>query len=230
MCRSIDPANVTNDKLTELESEYYIEHLKKTSKSLNSSYSLLGLHHAHLNRFIQDWVKKLPAGSRILDGGCGLSIWVTEEIRNNYDLRSMDCQEQSVEFCRRYYKDDRYFVGDLYSLPFEDGSVDAVVLREVIEHVKTPMRAVCEIFRVLCDGGYVILTTPNYSNPSLFIIENIYHRFLSDIKPYLDDVHPSRFRYRELRGLLGEFFEVVEYGTIDLGMNLRAVAMKSPAK
>ncbi len=209
---------------TELKNKYYIEHLRKIHKVINSPYSILGAHHAHLNEFMQTWVNTLPAGSRILDGGCGLSTWVTDEIRKIYDLHSMDCQIESIEFCRAYYQDNRYFLGNLYELPFADNSFDGIVLREVIEHVKKPERAMKEIKRTLKNGGLLILTTPNYSSPLLFIVENVYNRFFSELKPYLSDVHPSKFKYPQLRHLLEKYFSIVEYGTIDLGLNIKAVA------
>lgn len=214
--------------MPELDSDkYYLTHLAKTNQSINAPYSPLGIHHRHLNEFVQKGVLALPAGSKILDGGCGLSIWVTDEIRKRYELHSMDSEEKSIEFCRNYYKDSLYLVGDLYTIPFPDESFDAVTLREVIEHIKEPERAVKEIKRVLKKGGRVILTTPNYSSPLLFLIENIYHRFFSEMKHYLDDVHPSKFKFLKLKKLFAAYFTLKEYGTIDIGINLRAVAEKT---
>ena len=212
--------------LTELKSKYYVEQLKKTGKVINSPYSLLGIHHAHLNEFVRGCVNKLPAGSTILDGGCGLSIWVTDEIRKKYNLYSVDCQIESVEFCRSYYQDDRYFLADLYSLTFDESFFDAMVLREVIEHIKEPERAIREISRILKKDGLLILTTPNYSSSLLFFVENIYNRFFSEIKPYLNDVHPSKFKFDQLRQLLEKYFSIVDYGTIDFGLNISAVVRK----
>lgn len=211
----------------ELEGKYYIQHLKKTNTLIHSRFSMLGKHHAHLNAFIVEQVEKLPEGSSILDGGCGLSIWVTDAVRRRYNILSMDCQPESIAFCRSYYDDNRYFVGDLYDIPLQSNSVDAVVLREVIEHIKEPERAVLEIKRVLKSSGRIILTTPNYTSLPLFLIENIYNRFFSEIKPYLDDVHPSKFKFHQLRLLLEKHFSVLEYGTIDFGINLKAVAQKA---
>lgn len=206
---------------------YYLDHLKKTNAVIQSPYSLLGGHHRHLNKFIANHVLALPVGSTILDGGCGLSIWVTDEIRKNYALHNIDCEAQSIDFCRRYYSDDRYRVGDLYALPFPDDSFDAITIREVIEHIREPERALLEMKRVLKVGGRIILTTPNYSSPLLFLVENIYNRFFSDMKPYRDDVHPSKFRFYELQELLKKHFTLIEYGTIDFDINLKALAQKT---
>jgi SAM-dependent methyltransferase len=49
---------------------------------------------------------------------------------------------------------------DARSLPFADGALDAVILKDVLEHVKGPDLALREISRVLCDGGGLILWIP----------------------------------------------------------------------
>jgi SAM-dependent methyltransferase len=51
-------------------------------------------------------------------------------------------------------------VGDIGSLPFRSGSVDAILCKEVLEHVRDPFRAVAEMRRVLKDGGLVFSTVP----------------------------------------------------------------------
>jgi len=46
-------------------------------------------------------------------------------------------------------------------LPFRDGSVDAVLFSEVVEHLVDPDSALDEIRRVLRPGGHLMLSTPN---------------------------------------------------------------------
>ena len=45
-------------------------------------------------------------------------------------------------------------------LPFKDGSVDAVVCDNLLEHVKNPQAVVKEIYRILKVGGVVYVGTP----------------------------------------------------------------------
>jgi SAM-dependent methyltransferase len=51
-------------------------------------------------------------------------------------------------------------IADSHDLPFQDGSVDAVVAIAVLEHVVDPQRCVAEIVRVLKPGGRVLAETP----------------------------------------------------------------------
>jgi SAM-dependent methyltransferase len=49
---------------------------------------------------------------------------------------------------------------DIEAMSFADGSFDAVICLEVLEHVANPFRAAAEIERVLAPGGALLLTVP----------------------------------------------------------------------
>ena len=100
-------------------------------------------------------------------------------------------------------------------------------MREVIEHFKRPLDAVLEVRRLLKPGGRFVLTTPNYDSYLLHFIEHTYNRFFGGTcKPYLDDVHPSRFKFSTLSNFLSPHLDVERYTTIDLGISLGCVARK----
>ncbi len=51
-------------------------------------------------------------------------------------------------------------VGDIHSLPFEDGYADCVICTGTLEHVADPFKAVSELYRVLKPGGIVHIDVP----------------------------------------------------------------------
>lgn len=53
------------------------------------------------------------------------------------------------------------------TLPFEDCSMLLVFLESVIEHVDSPIKSLEEIYRVLCPGGVLFITTNNRLRLSL---------------------------------------------------------------
>ncbi len=50
------------------------------------------------------------------------------------------------------------------TLPYEDGSVDTLVLPQVLEHTPTPQDLLDEVARVLKPGGHVVLSARNMSS------------------------------------------------------------------
>ena len=51
-------------------------------------------------------------------------------------------------------------VGDAHSMPFEDGTFDAILHSYVFEHLHNPHKAAGEILRVLKPGGYMLGVFP----------------------------------------------------------------------
>lgn len=52
-------------------------------------------------------------------------------------------------------------VGDIHDIPLGDGLVDAVICSSVLEHVRNPVRAMEEIYRILKKGGKLFLYVPS---------------------------------------------------------------------
>jgi SAM-dependent methyltransferase len=51
-------------------------------------------------------------------------------------------------------------IGDVMSLPFANNTAQLVLLTEVLEHVPKPEEAVCEVARILEQGGWLLLSVP----------------------------------------------------------------------
>lgn len=50
--------------------------------------------------------------------------------------------------------------GDICYLPFKSNSVDGLICKDVLEHVKAPLLAIDEMYRVLKNGGKLFSTVP----------------------------------------------------------------------
>ena len=104
---------------------------------------------------------------------------------------------------------------DLRSLTYADDSFDLVITSDIFEHVRGPMRAFAEIFRVLRPGGYHIFTVPlrwpfsgtsesrvDYSGPEdVFTVPPVYHGSPTDPKGSLVYTDFGMDLPEDLRGL-----------------------------
>jgi SAM-dependent methyltransferase len=110
---------------------------------------------AHLVEF----VRGLGRVGRALDLGCGDGR-LTAEL-DAAELTAADVSPVALERARTRLPDAR--VVELQPdapLPFGDGSFEAVLLAETIEHVRDVQLLLSELRRVLVPGGTLALTTP----------------------------------------------------------------------
>lgn len=90
---------------------------------------------------------------KTLDVGCGKKPYEKLFSSTQYIGLEYDTPEN------RESKNADYFY-DGNSFPFPDNFFDSVVCNQVLEHVFTPDQFISEIFRVLKDGGVLLLTVP----------------------------------------------------------------------
>jgi SAM-dependent methyltransferase len=108
-----------------------------------------------------------PAGSRVLEAGCGVGAQTAHLVAGSPGARivAVDVSEESLERARaRVGARVAARVGaagvefrraDLYELPFGGASFDHVFVCFVLEHLKDPERALAELRRVLRPGGSI---------------------------------------------------------------------------
>ncbi|WP_018506421.1 class I SAM-dependent methyltransferase [Thiobacillus thioparus] len=113
----------------------------------------------------RQFYKFLPTGTRsVLDIGCntGRGGSVLKDLDNNLLIYGLDAVRDRLD---RLPKDvyEQGVHGYSTKIPNEDGTYDAVVAGEFIEHLyQTDIdQTLGEIFRVLKIGGRLMLTTPN---------------------------------------------------------------------
>lgn len=97
------------------------------------------------------------AGRIVLDLGCGLGGYSVALAERGREVRALDVSEEYVERARGLGVAAETYDGE--RIPLEDGSVDTVMLIEVLEHLEEPGRLLAEAHRVARDG--VVVTTPN---------------------------------------------------------------------
>jgi 2-polyprenyl-3-methyl-5-hydroxy-6-metoxy-1,4-benzoquinol methylase len=104
----------------------------------------------------------VPSGASVLDMGAAPLI-LTQALASEFDVTAVDIDPSRFEAAIAEL--DMRVAGcniELEPLPFPDSSFDAVVLNEVLEHLRiNPIFTLRQARRVLRPGGTLLLSTPN---------------------------------------------------------------------
>jgi len=92
---------------------------------------------------------------QILDIGCA-DRWVASALGPGCDYVGLDYPATG----RDLYRARPNVFADASSLPFGDGNFDAVIMLEVVEHLRLPEHAFREAVRVMKPGGKLLLSMP----------------------------------------------------------------------
>jgi len=98
----------------------------------------------------------------VLDFGCGTGGMLDGLGRFGHVV-GVDADVRAVELSRSRGHDVRHIVGDA-SLPFDDGSFDAVTALDVLEHLREDVAALRELRRVLRPSGVLLATVPAFQS------------------------------------------------------------------
>jgi SAM-dependent methyltransferase len=104
---------------------------------------------------VRAWLGRLPAGTRVLDAGCGEGVLV-EEYAGRLAIEGLD----------ENYSSERVRSGSVLSLPYPDSSFDRAMCLDVLEHLTFDgqPRALAELHRVLKAGGELLVSVPNLAH------------------------------------------------------------------
>jgi SAM-dependent methyltransferase len=165
---------------------------------------LFELHAAMLRKLRRIFLAEIPPGARVLDAGCGRSLFT--EIRPDWSFMivAADVEQPLLRERKREFPGVRWVVAGADPLPFRDEAFDAVFAGELIEHLVDPRHGLAEFNRVLHGGGVLILTTPNRLR-----LANLVDR---SERPYSPD-HLSEVSFDEAHALLGETGFEVEHAS-----------------
>ena len=152
--------------------------------------------HEHWHRYA--FARSFVAGRRTLDVACGEGYGSALLAGVAATVVGVDVADDVVAHAKKRYRDRpnlRFETGSAASLPLADGSVDAVVSFETIEHLprEDQPRMIAEIARVLAGDGVLILSAPN---PVEY----------SQRRGYRNPFHLHEPAREEIDAMLGRFF------------------------
>jgi SAM-dependent methyltransferase len=158
----------------------------------------------------------LTPGSRVLDAGCGASIFPVYLACSGHDVTGLDLSVPTGLGARHGVR-IAYVRGGLTALPFDADRFDAIFCISVIEHLGHDgvPEALAELRRVLRPGGRLLLTTDYYEDAGAELWYDGPDRSFR--------VNWSFFDETELRRFVLDAPGLALDGEIDLGVDWNAV-------
>jgi len=97
----------------------------------------------------------------VLEAGCGEGYGARLLADRARQVVALDCDAHTIAHCGRAYSGLVAVRGNLVALPFADGTFDAAVSLQTVEHLWDQDGFVAECRRGLAPTGRLILSTPN---------------------------------------------------------------------
>jgi 2-polyprenyl-3-methyl-5-hydroxy-6-metoxy-1,4-benzoquinol methylase len=106
-------------------------------------------------RWVRAQLDRLPAGSRVLDVGCGEGVLV-DEYAGRLAIEGVDAN----------YASERVRQASVLDLPFAAATFDCVLCLDVLEHLPhgDQPRGLTEMRRILKPGGHALFSLPNLAH------------------------------------------------------------------
>jgi 2-polyprenyl-3-methyl-5-hydroxy-6-metoxy-1,4-benzoquinol methylase len=128
------------------------------------------------------WMCAQVGGPDVLDVGCSQGIASILLAREGHRVIGMDREREAIRAARERLDQEEaavrerveFRVGEGRAVGFPDGSFDAVLLGEVLEHQLDPGKLLREARRVLRPGGRIVVTTPYGVHPYPDHMEPLY--------------------------------------------------------
>ncbi|MFA6423852.1 MAG: class I SAM-dependent methyltransferase [Candidatus Magasanikbacteria bacterium] len=140
----------------------------------------------YLNSFEQNKVLPLFGDinkKNILDVGAGTGRLATILFNAGAEVTALDVSSEMLQQLVKKNQKIKTVVGDAEELPFPDSTFDFVTAAFLVVHLKDPSSFFDEAYRVLRDGGKLIITNINQKEPpevktkeGKIKIESFYHR------------------------------------------------------
>lgn len=161
----------------------------------------------------------MAGGGRLLDVGCSYGAFLEMAAEQGWEPLGVELSSKGCEYARQRRGLD-VFHGTLEAARLPAGSVQAVTLWDVIEHLARPVETLREAHRVLAPGGALMLFTINQRSLINRVGDLLYRASAGRLrKPLilLYDIHHNYFFDPQTIGALLDRagFELVEIDGMD---------------
>lgn len=106
--------------------------------------------------------ENLPENTeKLLDAGCSYGYGTKYLAEKSKETYAIDISAEHIEIAKSRYPDISFLQRQTEDTGFEAEFFDAIIFNDVLEHTQDKIRSLSELFRVLKNGGIIIISTPN---------------------------------------------------------------------
>ena len=110
---------------------------------------------------VHELLSELPAGSSVLDAGCGTGRHTAFLAGKGHDVVGIDSSPEMLAIAAAKVPAARFELAELERIPLPDGSIDAAVCGLVLSHARDIRPGVTELARILRPGGRLVISNPH---------------------------------------------------------------------
>lgn len=159
--------------------------------------------------------RHVPQGARLLDVGSGSGEFVYVAKREGYDVSGIEPHAGYSEYTRRVFGIS-VMTATIDEAPIAAGSLDAVTISHVVEHLPDPLQALSTLNKWLRHGGILLVEVPDMDRVPRELTEHFHY------------AHIYNFNHRTLRAMLEKAGFMVEEGEDNKATTLVARKVSEP--
>ena len=143
---------------------------------------------------------ELPANSSVLDVGTAQGFIGQQLSGKGFYLAGVEQDPSSARIAAEFY--DEFLIADLEAqIPRFTRKFDAIVLADILEHLRNPYQVLVQLTEQLSAGGKFIVSVPNVAN--IYVrVSLLFGRFDYTDRGILDETHLKFFTFKTINSLL----------------------------
>lgn len=110
-------------------------------------------------RLLDELIRRLSAGAKILDAGCGAGIPISQMLSEKFEVTGVDFSEAQIKLAKKNVPDAAFICQDMTKLDFPDNTFDGICSYYAIIHIprEEHQSLLANFHRMLKPGGLALL-------------------------------------------------------------------------